>query len=114
VLQEDVRKHLKDIGADKTAGLDKGATVRLSRLEEALWEKAESKGVKMIRSYTATDVMGRDRKPDGTFESMVLTLSEWDEQRKALKAPAATRTLDAGLLAVSIGGGANATRWWKN
>lgn len=110
VLQDDVRKHLNRIGVSQTAGLgtdDKKETVSLSKLEEALWEKAERAGVEMLRSFVATDVAGRDRKPDHTFRSMVLTLSEWDDHTRALKAPAATRTIEADLLVISIGGGAS-------
>ena len=82
-------------------------TVPFAKLEEALWEKAENKGVEMLRGYVVEGLFGQQKKPDGMYKSMALTLREWDNTNKAIRAHSGGISVSADLLVVATGGGAS-------
>jgi 2-polyprenyl-6-methoxyphenol hydroxylase-like FAD-dependent oxidoreductase len=110
VLQDDIKQHLKDLKLQAKLGSTTGAvpTVPFAKLEEALWEKAEKKGVEMLRGYVVEGLFGQQKKADGMYKSMALTLREWDNTNKAISANSGGIALTADLLVVASGGGASA------
>ncbi len=83
-----------------------GASVAFSKLEEALWRKAQSMGVVMERGFTITNIVGDTKMGNGRFKRIRLTLAPWDDRNKRLVPQAPTRELLAGLLVVASGGSA--------
>jgi hypothetical protein len=110
VLQDDIKQHLKNLKLQAKLGSqnDSVPTVPFAKLEEALWEKAENKGVEMLRGYVVEGLFGQQKKPDGMYKSMALTLREWDNTNKTIRANSGAIPLTADLLVVATGGGASA------
>jgi len=103
-------KHLKEIGVDKElwpTGAAGSESLSFQRLEEALWKKAKADGVLMQRGYVVSALTGIQPMLNGLYQEIHLELSEWDEEKKAIKdkdAPKILRVAD--LLVIASGGGA--------
>ena len=107
VLQDAVKQHLKDLKLEKQLGWKENnePSLAFSQIEEALWDKAQSKGVKMKRGFVVTDVVGSDKKPNGMFKTMTLTICPWDHKTRSADTTKPI-SMRADLLVIATGGGA--------
>jgi 2-polyprenyl-6-methoxyphenol hydroxylase-like FAD-dependent oxidoreductase len=106
-LQNPIVNHLESLGLNDQlwAGRRKGDSVPFAQIEEALWSKAESVGVKMKRGFIVENVTGKDKKKDGFYKSMVLSVKAWDPQQKDIVAASKPEKLPCDLFVIAAGGG---------
>ena len=108
VLQDDLKKYLSDdLKVGKRLGWNEKnkPTVPFYKLEESLWDQARSKGVKRLSGYVIETLTGVDKKPNGVFKKMTITMKPWDPVAKQIGEGNA-RAVQADLIVVATGGGA--------
>lgn len=109
-LQNPIVKHLNEIGVGQQLwqGAAPGDSVAFSRIEDALWAKAQGMGVVMERGYFLEGIIGAGAKKasDGRYKSMNLTIRQWDDRAKCAAASGAYKVLSCDLLIVAAGGAA--------
>ncbi len=106
--------HLKQIGVAETLwpknpldqGDQTGSPIAFSKIEEALWKRAQSIGVTMERGFTVSAILGEKIMVDRRFKRMRITLAPWDDKNKCIVAHAPTKEQFADLLVVASGGSA--------
>ena len=106
--------HLKKIGVAETLwpknpldrGDQTGSSIAFSKIEEALWKKAQSIGVTMERGFTISAILGEKLMLNGRFKRMRITLAPWDDRNKCILIHAPTKSISADMLVVASGGSA--------
>lgn len=84
-----------------------GNPIAFSKIEEALWQKAQGIGVTMERGFTISALLGETKMANGRFKRIRITLAPWDEKNKCIVPHAATREIFTDLLVVASGGSAS-------
>ena len=109
-LQSPIVKHLNTIGVGQQLwqGGRSGDAVAFSRIEDALWAKAQGMGIGMERGYFLEGLMGSGTKKasDGRYKSMNLTIRQWDDRAKRAASNGGFKVLSCDLLIVAAGGSA--------
>ena len=109
-LNNELIGHLKKIDVASslwpTGQATAGDSIAFSKIEDALWHKAQSIGVAMERGYTVSAILGLKKMENGRFKRMRITLAPWDDKNKCLMAQAPTKEIFADLLVVASGGSA--------
>jgi 2-polyprenyl-6-methoxyphenol hydroxylase-like FAD-dependent oxidoreductase len=108
-LQSPIVHHLESLGvSDKLwSGRELGSPVPFAQIEEVLWSKAESMGVTMLRGFIVESVTGQQKKKDGFYKSMLLSLKEWDSEEKISVRYGKAIMLPCDLMVIASGGGAS-------
>jgi 2-polyprenyl-6-methoxyphenol hydroxylase-like FAD-dependent oxidoreductase len=101
-------KHLEQIGVAKTVWPDSkaGESVAFSKLEAALWQRAQGLGVTMERGFTVVGITGKNQMQNGRYKKLQITIAPWDDKNKCLVAHGVTKDIPADLLVVASGGSA--------
>jgi len=111
-LDNKITSHLKKIDVAPSVwkpGVSKpGDSISFSRIEEGLFEKATSLGVKVERGWTVEGLIGRDKNKYGRYKSIALTLRKWDDKGRKIMRGGGGKILDTDFLIVSTGGAAAA------
>lgn len=100
-LPTPVGKHLDHLQIKKQAVGNSG-TAPLSQIESAIHQKAVSCGVKMKEGWVAVDIVGKEKRSDGRFKSMAITIAQWDHAKKAASMKK-REIISADLLILAVG-----------
>ncbi len=102
VLPGPVLKHLGTLGV-KDQAVGKSMNAPLGQVESAVYTKAKNSGVKMKEGWVAVDLAGKEKRADGRYKDVSITLGEWDPKTRTTTAR--RDMISADLLIVAIGGG---------
>lgn len=101
VLPDPVGKHLAHLGV-KDQALGNSSNAPLSQIETAVHQKAVSCGVKMKEGWVAVDIIGKDKRGDGRFKNMAITIAPWDHAKK-MASTKKREIINADLLILAVG-----------
>lgn len=100
-LPTPVGKHLEHLQI-KAQAVGKSGAAPLSQIETAIHEKAVSCGVKMKEGWVAVDIIGKEKRSDGRFKSMAITIAQWDHAKKVASTKK-REIISADLLILAVG-----------
>lgn len=100
VLPGPVLNHLTHLNI-KTAAVGEKGNAPLAQVEQALFAKAKSAGVRIRDGHVAVEIAGLKKRKDGRFKDMAITIAKWDPVKKTTTT--SRELLNADLLILAVG-----------